>query len=240
MKTRFLIIEDDMMLAHFISEVLGNSGNYHVDITHTACDGLQRFNTSDYDMVLLDLSLPDEDGFTVLSHIVTNTDTAVIVISSRDDDASRIAALGQGAEDYLTKPFHPQELLLRIGKRLKNCLIDPQEIPSNRRRLPVPDTSLILDLDRQLCLAGQHRLELTPAEFNLLVTLTEAGGKIVSHDQLFDSISNLSNDVTSQNTSVGSLPVLIHRLRKKLQTYHQDEELIITLPRQGYRLNQLK
>ena len=242
MTIKILVIEDDVMLAHFISQMLSGSNDYQPDIAHTAGDGLRLYNEGNYQMVLLDLSLPDGDGFAVLTHILATDATPTIVISSRDDDASRIAALAQGAEDYLTKPFHPQELLLRIGKRLKTKPSQSDEslgTPLGKRPLRIPNTGFILDQDRRLCLADGQPIELTPAEFNLLVALTEAEGKIVSHDQLFDAISRLESDATEYRASVGSLPVLVHRLRKKLQDFHPDEALILTLPRQGYRLNRL-
>ena len=239
MTIQILVIEDDVMLAHFISQMLGNSDHYQADIAHTANGGLRLYNEGNYQMVLLDLSLPDGDGFMVLNHILAAGATPTIVISSRNDDASRIAALAQGAEDYLTKPFHPQELLLRIGKRLKTQPPQTNNAPTGKRLLLIPNTGFALDQERRLCLADGQPIDLTPAEFNLLVALTEAEGKIVSHDQLFDAINRLEGDATSPHASAGSLPVLVHRLRKKLQLFHHDEALILTLPRQGYRLNRL-
>ncbi len=270
-----LVIEDDVMLADFICELLCSAA-YQMTNATSAEKGLAYFQQHHYDLVLLDISLPDADGLQLLNDLLAIKSVPIIVISSRQDCESRISALAQGADDYLSKPFHPKELQLRIEKRLRHCSHIPVDCPAKEAEflqqqhslpkqstqqhsdqihsmqnralqdkpqrtglLSVANTPLILDLKRRLCRLNQQPLELTPSEFAIMETLAQAKGHVVSHNTLFDILSELLGSDSGRDSVVGSLPVLVHRLRKKLKAVYAEQELILTVPRQGYRLNQL-
>jgi len=210
------------MLSFFISEVLKDD-NVQIDICHTANKAYKAFEKNNYQIVMLDLTLPDEDGLVILRKLEPLSSANFIIISKRADEATRIAALELGAADYLIKPFSPKELQLRLRRYLQPV------INNNLIKLD----SFSIDLGKRIVSdVNNNLIKLSASEFNILTTLVAAKGNVVSQFKLLDVIS-----IRNEETSHGSLMVLIHRLRKKLPS---KDELIITVANVGYRINQDK
>jgi DNA-binding response OmpR family regulator len=240
-----LIIEDDTTLAMVLRDVMMSRSDFHAAVVHSLGDAMQYLQDGPVDLILLDLSLPDADGMELIRYVAGSSETPIIVVSGRNDDETRIAALSLGAEDYVCKPFNPRELLLRAEKRWQSALLRHRDVPavaarSTRQttepvRICIDELSLILDSQQQVCISADGQVELTTLEFYLLLALVRANGSILSQDQLLDVL--VAEVGTDRDFAPASLPVLIHRVRRKLEKVYSGESLVINVPRRGYRLH---
>lgn len=225
-RKRLLLADDDQMILQFVGEVLRQ--HYDVETAATAGDALDCLTSRRIDLLLLDLTLPDEDGLVLLRKLQMHNRMPVIVISGRADDDNRIAALEMGARDYLVKPFNPRELILRID----NCLNHMHSTATLSAPESIEFGNWSLNYKRRTLLwCDSHEQSLTRAEFDLLSAMASARGDVVSRNLLMDAITT-----DSQGASDSSLTVLIHRLRKKLAEKEPDNEVILTVSGVGYRL----
>ena len=216
---RILIVEDNVALADELSADLKRAG-YAVDWLADGRDALVQGAVEPYDLILLDLGLPGKSGLDVLREWrATNMLKPVLILTARDHWAERIDGLKAGADDYLTKPFHPEELQLRIQALLRRT-----HGQVNQPQLQA--AGLQLDEARQCAIAGGDDIELTAAEFSLLRYLMLHEGKIISKTQLND---HLYDGESERDSNV--IEVHINHLRRKL-----GKELIETKRGQGYRL----
>lgn len=223
---RLLLADDDEMILLFVGEVLRQ--HYLVETAATAKEAVTRLGQHSFDLLLLDLSLPDEDGLVVLRKLQMHDALPVIVISGRSDDDNRIAALELGARDYLVKPFNPRELVLRIEKCLTYSLQSTVREPPTQAQFG----DWRLDVERRTLVHGHEGdVHLTRAEFDLLSALVNADQGVLSRDALMDAIS-----YGEQQASDSSLTVLVHRLRRKLSHGQPEARFIQTVAGVGYRL----
>lgn len=239
-----LIIEDDSTLALLLQNLLHSRSGYQCAVVHSMAEALLYLQDQPVDLILLDLSLPDADGLDVLQYLALGPDMPVIVISGRQDDDSRIAALSLGADDYLCKPFHPGELLLRVDKRWQAAqamrqqrasqVSAPGSLAETGRCLRIGEQLLVLDRQHQCVAVGEQQMRLTTIEFLLLAALVDGAGRILTADQLLDALEHTLGD--DHEFAPASLPVLIHRIRRKLARLCGDEPIINTVPRRGYQL----
>jgi two-component system OmpR family response regulator len=219
---RILIVEDNVALADELAADLKRAG-YAVDWLADGRDALIQGATEPYDLILLDLGLPGKSGLEILREWRANQmQRPVLILTARDHWAERIDGLKAGADDYLTKPFHPEELQLRIQALLRRA-----HGQSNQPQLQAG--VLQLDEARQCAIIADNSVELTAAEFSLLRYLMLHEGKIISKSQLHD---HLYDGERERDSNV--IEVHINHLRRKL-----GKELIETRRGQGYRLQKI-
>ncbi len=216
---RILVVEDNVVLADELGADLKRAG-YAVDWLADGRDALIQGATEPYDLILLDLGLPGKSGLDILREWrASHMQRPVLILTARDHWAERIDGLKAGADDYLTKPFHPEELQLRIQALLRRT-----HGQINQPQLHAGGVQL--DEARQCAIRENEVVELTAAEFSLLRYLMLHAGKIISksqlHDHLYDGESERDSNV---------IEVHINHLRRKL-----GKELIETRRGQGYRL----
>ena len=195
-----MMIEDDLEFAEFLGEYLEK---YNISITNFDDPylGLSA-GISDYDLVILDLSLPGMDGLEVCKKIVEHHDTPIIISSARSDLTDKVTALQLGADDYLPKPYDPQEMYARIISLLRRY---------KKVNLEEDEKSLFeIDKSKELISFNKNYLDLTPAEFEVLSELIHHLGSTVSREQILNSSMSLDD------TSSKSLDVIINRLRHKI------------------------
>ena len=222
MAYRILIVDDETALQNMVQEILAQAG-YETDAALTCTQALERFCAARPDAVLLDVNLPDGDGFFLFGQLRERRDVPVLFLSARDEDEARLRGLGLGADDYITKPFLPQELLLRLRSVLRRVYREE------------PDTSRLgdaeVDWGRSAVRRNGGESALTAKEFALLRKLWEARGNIVTIDALCAALWD-GPLVGYENT----LMVHIHRLREKIEADPSHPKYLLTVRGLGYRL----
>ena len=222
MAYRILIVDDEAALQNMLKEILAQAG-YETVSALTCAQALEQFRAAAPDAVLLDVNLPDGDGFSLLGKLRENRDVPVLFLSARDEDADRLQGLGLGADDYITKPFLPQELLLRLHAVLRR--VYREEAQTAR----LGDA----EIDWGKCAVRRNGAEtaLTAKEFALLKKLWENHGNIVTIDALCQALWE-GPMVGYENT----LMVHIRRLREKLEADPSHPKHLLTVRGLGYRL----
>lgn len=220
---RILIVEDELDLANALARGLRQQG-YAVDIAEDGERGWELGEIYDYDLLILDLNLPDMDGLEVCRRFrASRPDLLILMLTARDRLTDKVTGLDLGADDYLTKPFHFDELTARIRALLRRDL---------RVREPVLQVGgLRLDPASRTAWVGRHRLDLTRKEFSILEYFMHHPGEVVSQEDLIEHAWN--EDV---NLFTGSVRVHIHSLRRKLGDDVQHPRYIETIVGVGYRL----
>jgi two-component system KDP operon response regulator KdpE len=226
--TRALLVEDDLNIVDLIRSNLAVRG-FDTVLSTDGTDALRLLETENPDIVLLDLMLPEADGFDLCRQIRERSNAAVIVVSARGGERDKITALNMGADDYMTKPFSVEELLARITATLRRTR------PAVAQADGADDATRITVGDLQIDLASQHvsrageTVHLTPTEFSLLRELATNRGKLLSHAHLLRRVWG-----PAYQTETEYVRVYVGRLRAKLES-PDGPSLILTAPRAGYR-----
>ena len=217
-----LVIDDEAAIRRLLRAAL-EPQNYQVCEAETGQLGLQEAVGRRPDVVILDLGLPDMDGLTVLKRLREWSQTPVLVLTVRDREADKVAALDSGGDDYLTKPFGTAELLARLRAVQRRA-------PEAREEPVFVSGSLTVDLAARTVTVNKQEVHLTATEYALLHELVRHAGKVVTHKQLLRAVWGPNAESQSQY-----LRVYITHLRKKLET-DSKQKFIRTEPGIGYRL----
>lgn len=219
-----LVIDDEPAIRRFLATTLEAQG-WGVVLAETALDGMRMLRHHRPDLVLLDLGLPDTDGMDVLTGIRTAGDTPVIVLTARGDEASKVLALDNGADDYVTKPFSVPELLARMRAALRHRVQAQGGMP----RVQAGD--LVIDLVYRRVTRGEAEIRLSPKEWEILAELATYAGRVVTHRQLLTKVWGRSGE-----QEVQYLRVYVRQLRQKLEADPDRPARLVTEPGVGYRL----
>jgi two-component system, OmpR family, KDP operon response regulator KdpE len=220
---RILVVDDEVQIRRLLSHSLAAHG-HEVQAVATGTEALRELPVWHPDVVLLDLSLPDLDGVEVLRRLREWSPTPVIVLSVREREEDKIAALDAGADDYLTKPFSMGELLARLRVALRHAA--PGEAA------PVVTTGeLSVDLARRLVTVSGREISLTPTEYELLKVLASHLGRVVTHRQLLRQIWGAQFEAETHY-----LRVFMSQLRRKLEEDPTRPRYLLTEAGVGYRL----
>ncbi len=221
---KVLIIDDEPQIRQVLRVMLEAQGYQTVEAA-TGADGLVTTFTAMPDCILLDLGLPDLDGFRVLRAIRQKSDVAVIMLTIQDDEPSKVQALDLGADDYVTKPFGSRELMARIRVVLRH---KPGQAPATEVRIG----SLTIRFDRRLVERDGSVLHLTPIEYDLLSHLASNLGRVLTQGYLLKAVWG----ETTSTDDVHYLRIYIGHLRKKIEEDPTQPKLILTEPGVGYRM----
>jgi two-component system KDP operon response regulator KdpE len=218
-----MIIDDEPQMRRLLQVALTAHG-YEIREAETGREGIDQTAVFHPDLIVLDLSLPDLDGIEVIKKLREWTQTPVIILSVREQEGDKIAALDAGADDYVTKPFNMGELLARIRTALRHAAGTGDE--------PVLTFGgLVIDLTRRYVAMDGREVKLTPTEYELLRVLTVNAGKVLTHRQLMRMVWGPSYE---QETNY--LRVYIRQLRQKIEPDPARPRNIITESGVGYRL----
>ena len=225
---RVLLVDDDTELSELVREYLAREG-FSLDAEADGARAVDRALSGDYHLTVLDVMLPGVSGFDILRCIRAASHIPVLMLTARGDDVDRIVGLELGADDYLSKPFNPRELVARIRAILRRAAPDGGPGPGDRRpeRLSVDD--LEMDVGSHVVRRAGVRVELTAVEFSLLEVLLRAPGSVVQRDELARSV--LGRDLTPFDRSID---VHVSRLRKKLGPRSDGGERIKAVRAVGY------
>jgi two-component system KDP operon response regulator KdpE len=224
--TRVLIVEDDPNIVDLIRSNLAVRG-FDTLVSIDGSKALSMLETEQPDMVLLDLMLPEVDGFELCRQIRERSPVAIIVVSARGGERDKVTALNMGADDYMTKPFGIEELLARILATLRRTRPAEGTVEATPSAIVIGDVEI--DLAGQVVRLAGEQVHLTPTEFALLRELVTNRGKLLSHAHLLRRVWG-----HGYQTETEYVRVYVRRLRAKLEA-DGGQPLIVTAPRAGYR-----
>lgn len=220
---KILIVDDETELLKMVTSILRDEGFSNIVTASSVVEGIDCCQSQYPDLALLDVMLPDGDGFLLMEKIRTFTDIPVIFLTAKDEVSSRLAGLGLGADDYITKPFLPQELLLRVSAVLRRCYKNDTPI--------INLDGCTIDFERAEVNKSGTVLPLTAKEHILLETLARNAGKIVTTDCLCEALWG-DNPFGYEN----SLNAHIRRIREKIEAEPSKPVSLITIKGLGYKL----
>lgn len=225
--SKILIIEDEESIAELEKDYLELSG-FEVDIENNGEDGLKKALAGDYDLFLLDLMLPGVDGFDICKEIRTAKNTPVLMVSARKDDIDKIRGLGLGADDYITKPFSPSELVARVKAHLARY---ERLIGSGTKENEIIEIrDLKIDKSaRRVWVRGEEKT-LTTKEFDLLAFLASHPNKVFTKAELFREIWEMESV-----GDIATVTVHIKKIREKIELNTAKPQYIETIWGVGYR-----
>ena len=232
MPEKILIVDDETEIADLIEVYLKNE-DYTVFKFYTAKEALQCIESTQLDLAILDVMLPDMDGFTLCQKIRRRYTYPVIMLTAKDAETDKITGLMLGADDYITKPFRPLEMVARVKSQLRRY--KKYNLSALEEENPVLQCSdLVLDTKKHECLVDDVPVSLTPTEFSILQILLEAKGNVVSGEELFHRIWKDEYYIKSNNT----ITVHIRRLREKLNDTLENPKYIKTIWGVGYKIDE--
>jgi two-component system, OmpR family, KDP operon response regulator KdpE len=219
---RVLVVDDERSIRRFLKASLGSQ--FFILEATTGEEALSAAASEHPDVVILDLGLPDMDGVEVTRRLREWTQIPIIIVSVREQEKDKIAALDAGADDYLTKPFSVGELMARLRVALRRSALTDNE--------PVFTTGdLVVDLNQREVRRNEQAISLTPTEYDLLRILIKHAGKVLTHDQLLRAVWG-----TAYESETHMLQVNISNLRRKIEADPARPIYIVTEPGVGYRL----
>jgi two-component system KDP operon response regulator KdpE len=220
-----LVVDDEKSIRRFLLAALSGYG-YSVSEAENAQQGINLFFSFRPDILILDLGLPDKDGVEVIHEVRRQASTPIIILSVREDEANKIAALDAGADDYLTKPFHIGELLARLRAVLRRA-------NSSEEDEVFRYGDLFVDFAERLVQVKGVHVHLTPIEYDILRLLVRNAGKVVTHRQILREVWNKDGQFEGIDHL---LRVTISNLRNKIELRPERPAFILTEPGVGYRL----
>ncbi len=227
MAERILAIDDDQLLLQLIQRSLESAG-YEVSIARDGQGGLQQFHESQPHLVILDVMMPHMDGWETCRRIREVSTAPVIMLTALGSHQDIVKGLNMGADDYLVKPFHPEELLARVEAVLRRLRMPPPS--SDTSPLRFGGGQLIIDPGNRQVMVQSEVVDLTPTEYDLLLFMAKRAGRILSTDVIFDNVWPYDADA-----SLDSVKWYIWRLRNKIENDPRNPRYILTERGIGYR-----
>jgi DNA-binding response OmpR family regulator len=217
-----LVVEDESSIASFVSLYLKNAG-YTVRTASTGTEALSQLQGGDVALTVLDLMLPDIDGIEVCRRIRKSSDMPILMLTARDEDVDKIIGLEVGADDYMTKPFNPRELVARVKSILRRAAPERRE----RESAQIRHGDLAVDAGRREVKVGADEVQLAPKEFDLLWELLDHKGLVLTRDQLLERVWGYTFAGDTRTVDVH-----VRQLRRKLG----DASPIVTVWGVGYKV----
>ena len=231
-KDKVLIVEDEQSISNFISMVL-NANGYDTIIVGSGEEALTMIASHCPDLIVLDLGLPDMDGMEVLKSVRKWSNLPVVVVSARNHEHDKVEALDLGADDYITKPFNPLEVVARVKTQLRRYIRYNQTAPEPAPAAVYDCGGLYIDHESHTCTLYSKPLSLTPLEFEILWYLCSRKGHVVSSEELFEAVWG-EKYLDSNNTVMAH----IARLREKMGELPRKPKWIKTVWGVGYKIDE--
>ena len=222
-ETHILVVDDDERLRRLLKKFLSENG-FSISTAENAADARNKLSLLEFDLIVLDIMMPGESGLEFAKSFRQENDTPILMLTAMSEGENRIDGLESGAEDYLTKPFEPRELVLRINNILKRVVREAPKTTQEQIKLG----GLVFDTTRHTLSREGIPIHLTASEASLLVILAEAAGTILSREQLAEISGIDGNDRT--------IDVQVTRLRRKIEEDPKQPRFLQTVRGQGYVL----
>ncbi|EHB5054274.1 response regulator transcription factor [Enterococcus faecalis] len=224
---KILIIDDNHELCHLIRNSLQNE-NYVVTISHLGLEGCLRVKNNNFTLIILDIMLPDIDGFQVLERIRSISNLPVLMLTASDNRASKVQGLITGADDYLTKPFDMEELVARVYSLIRRYTLF-NEIQHTQK---MSFEGLLIDTESRIVTVGENSFELPRKEFDILSYCAKNQGKVLTKKNIYEHVWEEEYVYDDSN-----IMAIISRLRKKIESDLKNPKYIQTVSGIGYRFN---
>ncbi|HVM86360.1 MAG TPA: response regulator [Candidatus Binatia bacterium] len=227
-----LVVDDDRRLRDLIARYLGEQG-YNVLTAVDAADARGKLKSLAFDLLVLDVMMPGENGLELTADLRSESDVPILLLTARTEIEDRISGFESGADDYLTKPFEPKELVLRIRSILKRARPGPR---AAAQRTVVKFGEFLFELDRRRLFKGEEPVYLTEAETDLLALLAARAGEALSRDELSSASAADSEEGPSESPASRQVDVQMTRLRRKIEADPRFPRFLQTVRGRGYML----
>lgn len=221
-----LIIDDDPILCERLRDYFQNH-NLALSISHTPKEGMAKLQSDQFDVLLLDVMLPETDGFTLCKQIRDTSNIPIVMLTARGELTDKVLGLELGADDYLAKPFEPRELVARIQVIIRRNTTRESQIENQDEIWHFEGMSIYVQ--RHQVFIDDKQVELTGMEFRLLVLLARSPGQVFNRDQVLNALRGTDADIYSR-----SIDILVSRLRQKIGDQPKHVKFIRTLRGAGY------
>ncbi|MBI4301455.1 MAG: response regulator transcription factor [Chloroflexi bacterium] len=223
-KARVLVVEDDADTGQLVRLRLEKAG-YQVFGATDGLTGLREFFKQQPDLVILDILMPQMDGWEVCRRLRQVSDVPIIILTARGQESDEVRGLALGADDYISKPFGNQELIARVQAALRRA-----QMPAVGKNNQIYSDGIItIDYGRREVYVHGEPVELTPLEYRMLTSLIDYPEQVLTHEQLLDKVWGMDN------SSSESVKICVNHLRRKIETDPANPELIVTVRGVGYR-----
>lgn len=231
MPEKILVVDDEQDIANLLEVYLQNE-NYIVYKYYCAKDALPRIKKGDIDLAILDVMLPDINGFSLCQLIREKYTYPIIMLTAKIEETDKITGLTLGADDYVTKPFRPLEVVARVKAQLRRYKKYSSTASEEKLKTELSYNRLRLNMQTHECLLDGETVSLTPTEFSILYVLLENAGTVVSIEDLFHAV--WKDEYYSKNSS--TITVHIRHLREKLKDTSDTPQYIKTIWGVGYKI----
>ncbi len=232
MTANILVVDDEQAIADLIELYLKNE-DYTVFKFYAGREALDCVDNEKIDLAILDVMLPDENGFAICQRIREKHNFPVIMLTAKSEEIDKITGLTLGADDYITKPFRPLELVARVKAQLRRFTKYNTAEPAGEEHV-IDFSGLLLNKNTRECTLNERRLGLTPTEFSILWVLASNRGRVVSSEELFQEVWGEKYFINSNNTVM----VHIRHLREKMNDSAERPKYIKTVWGVGYKIEQ--
>lgn len=229
MDANILIVDDEKEIADLVELYLTNEG-FHVYKFYTAPEALNCIHEATLDLAILDIMLPEVDGLTICRKIREKHNFPIIMLTAKNQEIDKISGLTLGADDYVTKPFLPLELIARVKAQLRRYTRYNYKEPEQEENI-ITFSGLVMDMDNHICTLNEKPISLTPIEFSLLWYLCKNRGRVVRSDELFYNVWG-EKYYTNNNTVM----VHIRHIREKMKDNAENPKYIKTVWGVGYKI----
>jgi DNA-binding response OmpR family regulator len=227
---KILCVDDDQYLTDLLRYALAREG-FEVRMAHSGRDALRLIRAESLDLVILDVNIPDMNGFKVLSSLRTFSQIPVVMLTARSQDEDIIAGFGQGADDYVAKPFSVQVLINRIKAVLRRAKPQPEQLPAGSATYQIQGA--VFDAELNEIVGHEVRVRLTPTESRILHLLFLHEGQVLSAERIMERIWGYDSE-----SDVNVIKTHIRHLREKISSLPESPQPLRTLPGVGYVINQ--
>lgn len=231
MDTRILVVDDEKTITDLVGIYLRNEG-YQVTLAYTGADAAREILTNEFDLAVLDIMLPDIDGFELLRTIRAEHTYPVIMLTARDSQNDKIEGLALGADDYVVKPFRPLELVARVKAQLRRYMSYGSRGQAEEDAAIISFNGLVINRDARSVTVDERPVRLTPLEYSILLYLAENRGRVVPVGDLFRAVWDEEFMSSSNNTVM----VHIRHLREKIGDDAQNPRFIKNIWGVGYTI----
>ena len=224
---KLLVIDDDKDLCKLIKKLLESEG-FSVTLRYDGVSGLNETYVSDYKLIILDIMLPNKNGFDVLADIRKNNNVPVLMLTAKDSEGDKVSGLRMGADDYIIKPFINSEFIARVHSLIRRyTVLNPS---CENKKVVIDDGKLHIDSEKRIVLINDKEIDLTAKEFGLIYFLAQNKGKVFTKKQIYSSVWNDEYAFDDNN-----IMVHIRRLRKKIEPIPEQPIYILTVWGVGYK-----